>query len=444
MHPLQTLSMLIALWPCSLWAVDVQTGLDPVETVRRINASYNAVVHECKEADTGALRGHYYCSGVTLRMVNDGNFEPWDYSPYAVKTGATSFSWIRRDLSINTLIHPAGFIIRTPTDAVALGLPVKDEGWTCIYPFDAGTGPQRGWYGCGKYNDTTMAIPPPPSTDNKNAKWAFGTCAQQQIETVEQWKKAYPGGTRQPIQTSQCSWNAESPAQWETMIRVHESRATTPATDSFSRKDLFDEFMLANATDTADGDPNMKYIDAFVYQANTTYNYPTFGDTAPPRKEDGRTSARNFQRKLHAQGYAVPVLNLDFKRPPEQRFQYIPADQVISLNGIPPQVYIASATWAQRLDPGTGQMEWTLNVVPTALGKSQQASQREAIYQELLQLRGGDSQWRDGEKAQGSMKQQLNCIITHYPQRVDWNLEPFRPVVSDAQAKAAGCNPALK
>jgi hypothetical protein len=432
------------LWSFQSWAVDVKTGLDPAETVRRINANYNAVVHQCKEADTGALRGHYYCSGVTLRMVNDGNFNPWDYSPYAVQTGATSYSWIRRDLSINTVVHPAGFIIRTPADAFALGLPVKDEGWTCIYSFDAGTGPERRWYGCGQYNDTKLAIPPPPSTDNKNAKWAYGTCSQQHVETAEQWKKTYPGGSKQPIQLSQCSWNSEVPAQWDAMIQTHEARTTTSTADPSARNDLYDEFMLANASATADGSANMKYIDAFIYQVNNTYNYPTRGDTAPPKKEDGLTSARNFQRKLYAQGYAVPVLNLDFKRPPEQRFQYVQADQVIPLNGIPPQIYIASATWAQRLDPGTGKMEWTLNVVPTALGKSQQASQQEAIYQELLQLRGGDSQWRDEEKSPGSMKQQLNCIISNYPQRTDWNLEPFRPVVSDAQAKAAGCNPVAK
>lgn len=78
-------------------------------------------------------------------MVNDGPFNPWDYSPYAIKIGATSYSWIRKDLSTRILIHPAGFILRTPTDAAALKLPVKEQGFTCIYAFDGGTGPERKW-----------------------------------------------------------------------------------------------------------------------------------------------------------------------------------------------------------------------------------------------------------------------------------------------------------
>lgn len=375
-------------------------------------------------------------------MVNDGNFNPWDYSPYAVKTGATSFSWIRRDLSINTLVHPAGFIIRTPTDAAALGLPVKEQGWTCIYTFDAFTGPDRKWYGCGPFNDPKFTPPTQPSTQNKNAQWAYGTCSELKVETAEQWKQRYPGGAgTQRIQTSQCSWNAEVPEQWDAMIKAHEARASTPASDPFSRKELFDEFMLKNASESNDGSDTMKYIEAFVYVVNETYNYPTRGDVAPPKKEDGLASARNFQRKLHTQGFAVPVLSLDFTRPPAQRFAYAPTDQVVPLNGVPVQLYISSATWEQRLDPGTGKPEWTLKVIPTNLGRSQQSTQQAAIYAELLRLNGADAQWRDEEKAAGSMQQQLNCIIGNYPQRTEWNLEPFRPVVTTQQAQQAGCNP---
>lgn len=444
MRVLACVICMLMVWSCPSWAVELKANLDPVETVRRINASYNRIDNQCKESDTGAARGHYYCSGITLRMVNDGNFNPWDYSPYALQTGATSYTWIRRDLSTTVLVHPAGFILRTPTDGLALQLPVKQEGWTCIYTFDGYTGPDRKWYGCGPFNDATFVPPAQPTTVNKNAQWAYGTCADQNVNTAEQWKQKYQGGARQPIQTTQCSWNAEVPAQWDAMIQAHEARVTTTNADPYSRKDFFNEFMLKNA---AGGSDIMDDIDAFIYQGKSAFNYPVRGDNGKAAvQQDGLANARTFQRKLYGQGYAVPILNVDFTRPPEQRFTYSAADQGISLN-LSRNVtakYIARSNWEQRLDPGTGKTEWTLNVVLTELGKKVQASQQQEVYQELYDLRGSDPQWRNEERYIGSMKQQIACIVRNYPQRADWNLEPFRPVVSEAAAKAAGCNPFKK
>lgn len=161
MYPqVRSLFLITYALPFTLSALAAQAPLDPLETVKRINRNYNTINNRCQEADTGAARGHYYCSGVTLRMVNDGPFNPWDYSPYAVKIGATSYSWLRKDLSTRILIHPAGFILRLPTDAVALKLPVKEQGWTCIYAFDGGTGPERN--GTAAASSTTANCRAPP------------------------------------------------------------------------------------------------------------------------------------------------------------------------------------------------------------------------------------------------------------------------------------------
>ncbi|BBH46226.1 hypothetical protein KU43P_27030 [Pseudomonas sp. KU43P] len=122
-------ALLAALSP-TLANAQPPVALDPLQTLQRINRNYNTVTDACREPDTQAPRGHYYCSGVTLRMVDDGPFNPWDYSPYAIKTGATSFSWIRQDLSTNRLIRPAGYILRTPMDSRELGLPVMETGFT--------------------------------------------------------------------------------------------------------------------------------------------------------------------------------------------------------------------------------------------------------------------------------------------------------------------------
>ena len=51
---------------------ELQPSLDPLDTLKRINHNYNTPKDACQEPDTGAARGLYYCSGVTLRMVNDG------------------------------------------------------------------------------------------------------------------------------------------------------------------------------------------------------------------------------------------------------------------------------------------------------------------------------------------------------------------------------------
>ncbi|WP_277760941.1 DUF2599 domain-containing protein [Pseudomonas sp. A34-9] len=433
---------------CSTLAA--QPLLDPQDTLKRINHNYNTLKQECQEPDTGAPRGLYYCSGVTLRMVNDGPFNPWDYSPYAVKIGATSYSWIRKDLSTKILIHPAGLILRTPTDAAALNLPVKEQGFTCIYAFDGGTGPERKWYGCGFFDSREPPRAAQGVMNNRNAALAYGTCAEAGVTTAEQWTQKYTGLMKGPIQYGQCSFNAEIPSDWHAMIRVHESRPTTTNKDPFAYSAQVNEFMLKNATATNDGSENMKYIDAFIYNVNSTQNFATRGDQAPPKPENGLNSARNFQKKLQAQGYSVPILRLDFTKPAEQRFSYVAADQAIDLTAAggaqptpapPAQKYIAEAVWIERYDPGSKRNEWSLKITPTAQGKAIQASDQEALYKELFALRGADSQWRDNEKSAGSMRGQLSCLIQNYPGKTEWNLEPFRPNVSAQESAKAGCNP---
>nr|WP_238156210.1 DUF2599 domain-containing protein [Pseudomonas baetica] len=424
--------------------VAAQPSLDPLDTLKRINHNYNTLKDACQEPDTGAARGLYYCSGVTLRMVNDGPFNPWDYSPYAVKIGATSYSWIRKDLSTRILIHPAGLILRTPTDAATLNLPVKEQGFTCIYAFDGGTGPERKWYGCGFFDSREPPHAAQGVMNNRNAALAYGTCAEAGVTTAEQWTQKYTGLMKGPIQYSQCSWNAEKPGDWHAMIRVHESRPNTTNKDPFAFSAQVNEFMLKNATATNDGSENMKYIDAFIYNVNSTQNFATRGDQAPPKPENGLNSARNFQKKLKTQGYNVPILRLDFTKPPEQRFSYIAADQAIDemvVGAAPAPHYIADAAWIERYDPGSKKNEWSLKVTPTAQGKAIQSSDQEALYKELFALRGADSQWRDHEKSTGSMRQQLACLVQNYPAKTEWNLEPFRPVVSAQEAAKAGCNP---
>ncbi|MFK0086682.1 DUF2599 domain-containing protein [Pseudomonas sp. NPDC090755] len=443
--------------------------LPPNETTQRINNNYNKTDTHCTEVGGDAARGHYYCSGVSLRMVNDGDFFPWDYSPYAIKTGATSWSWIRRDLTINTLIHPAGMIMRNPTDAEKLKLPIKESGFVCIYSFDAGTGPDRKWYGCGQSDGIVPANAGNGPRINKNSEIAYGSCTDQGVNNEADWLKKYTPGILNPlfqIQKTQCSWDAESPAQWDSMIKVHESRTSTTALNPYAINTFTNEFMLKNASDTNDGSENMKYIDAFVYNPATTYNYPSLGDTAPPKPEDGLTVARNFQKKLYDKGYLVPILRINFDKPAEERFSYVAADQQISLEDYKEETdeeenneeennnqnentseqaagtYIMSSKWVSLYNRKTGKNEWSLRVTPTAFGREiRERAQTNAMYEELLARNGNDPQWQENEKTPGSMRRQLVCLLTQYRSKENWYLEPFRPYVSYDEAVTAHCNP---
>ncbi len=423
----------------SAWGLEADS--DPLNTLARIQYNYTNTLDYCQEPETGAPRGHYYCSGITLRMVNDGPFNPWDYSPYAVGIGATSFSWIRSDLSTNQLAHPAGFILRTPMDAHRAQRPAKETGYKCIFSFDGFTGPERKENGCGAFDVVVPSRSAQPSMSNKNSALAYGGCAEVGITTAAQWLAQFPGSANMPIQKSQCSWNAEVPSDWDAMIQVHEGRPQDG--DGIAVKDMFNEFMVRNASDSNDGSANMEHIDAFIYNVNSTYNFSTRGDTTPAVAENGLNSAQQFQRKLYAQGYAVPVLRLDFSQPADQRFSYAAEDQAVPLNaeGNAASPYIAATRWQLRQDPGTRRQEWTLTVVPTAEGKAQLTLDEQAVYQALYRLRGADPQWQEGEKATGSMQQQLACIASLYPNRSDWNLEPFRPHLSAQDTAAAYCNP---
>lgn len=442
----------------------------PENTLKRINDNYNRLDNACKEPG-GAPRGHYYCSGVTLRMVDDGPFDPWDYSPYAIRTGATSFSWIRRDLSTNRLIRPAGFILRTPEDSRALKAPVMEQGFMCIYSFDGFTGPDRQVWGCGAlkqpvagtpwantrpegYQERSATNPP-----NKNADLAWGSCDRRNIDTAAQWRTQY-SGVRPPllaptslnrIQVQQCSWNAEQPSDWDAMIQVHEAPGTRHR-DPFAYKEALNEFLLRNdltGKSKDDGSARAPFIDAFVWDVNSTFVANTRGDTRKARPTIGLKPAQAFQRKLYEQGYAVPILRMDFTKPPAQRFSYEPKDQVVVLSASPAEAepaqatdFIASADWVDRgaEELGMGRTEKSL-LLKLNPGVKLSPANADAIYA-ALEARYGDSpQWIHDEIHEGSMRAQLQCLAVRHPDNSEWQLEPWRPALSATDMQKANCNP---
>ncbi|WP_297833811.1 DUF2599 domain-containing protein [Pseudomonas sp.] len=408
----------------------VEFILPPDQTVDLINKNYNERVYECKERASGLIRGHYYCSGVIVRSIDTGRFPPWDYSPSAVKLGSTSFSWIRSDIPTNKLYHPAGLIVRSPEDAANNNLPILDQGWECIYTTDANTtrgilypnaGKPRGWNGCdfeGDFNEDKNKNS--QTVDNDNDANAYGSCREIGVGSddlkqnqAQLWLNRYNGDKQRT--ENQCSWNVEKSRDWNSMIDIRTSAA-------FKNVTIWTEMLLKNTPGANDGSRLIPYIDAFFYDVNNTTELNE-------DKQNSVTVARIFQAQLKRAGYAVPILRLNFNAAPAQRFTYSPADQGTCSS------YIKSATW--RLN--NESKKWTLSVVPTDCGRLIKAEETDVAYSELAFAHDHDAQWLENNG--GGMRRQFVCLTVNYRDKEQWNLEPFRPDVSQDVATKAHCNP---
>lgn len=271
----------------------------PEAVVKNMNRNYDTIKNDCAEFDTHFPRGHYYCSGVLFRGVNDGNYDPWTYSPHAVATGATSWSWARRDAGVQTALYGTGMLLRNRVDAINAGVPGLDNGLICLFPFDAGTGPESGHNGCG-LDDMQIPVPynrhtnaPPPLRNGNTDAW--GLCPVLRVTNATQWEKFY-----KVTNGRQCSWNVESQAGWNAMLAIRKHAG----------KGIYNELMLKNQDE---GQHMPQYIAAFFYAPGST---------------ERLAAARSFQTKLFNAGYIVPILRMDLSKPTSP-FSYDEADQAI-------------------------------------------------------------------------------------------------------------------
>lgn len=279
----------------------------PEQVLADVIKNYNETTTDCREYGTNKPRGHYYCSGVLARTVDNGNFNPWVYSPTAIAIGATSYSWLRQDVTQTQLYHPAGFILRNRIDAIAHGLPGLESGFICLYPFDASTSTANGHQGCGyraarvgqqvKQSEQLAPI----DVNDDNSKYAWGSCDGLGIVTATQWDNHFQSVGHTP--SRQCSWNIDSQHGWNNMIA---SRDDFP-----NLKTLWNEILLNNY---GDGGQMPKYIAAYFFDVN---------------KANSLSIARTFQTKMNAAGYNVPILRLNFLTAPANRFTYNAADQAV-------------------------------------------------------------------------------------------------------------------
>lgn len=259
------------------------------------NNEYNDSTTSCAQPGTGTPRGLYFCSGVLLRTVDNGNFNPWEYSPASEALRGISFSWIRRDVGIENLYHRAGFILLSPEASIANfvpGIAALDE-TLCVYPFDAWTTRtmNRNHGGCD-FEGTGIGGDHPRHWGSCDNKLAYTSAAQ--------WNAHYSSSGQ--VNYQQCSWNADNAQGWRNMI---ESRR------SFTSPNSWNEVM--QTADQTWGPHMRNWLTTFFYDV---------------RKSGGLEDARIFQQKMANTGKRVPILRLDFAAAPTSRFQYVVSDQV--------------------------------------------------------------------------------------------------------------------
>jgi hypothetical protein len=279
----------------------------PDEVLADVLKNYKETITDCREYGSNKPRGHYYCSGVLVRTVDDGAFNPWMYSPSSIAIGASSYTWLRRGVVQTTLYHPAGFILRNRIDGIAHRIPALESGFICLYPYDASTSTANGHKGCG-YRPALAGQPPAaiPSTPiaptDDNSAYAWGSCDGLGITTARQWDNHFQSVGYQGYR--QCSWNIDSQHGWNNMIA---SRNDFP-----TLQNIWNEILLNNY---GDGGQMPKYIAAFFYDVS---------------KAGGLAAARNFQVKMNNAGYNVPILRLNFANAAGDIFSYSAADQAVA------------------------------------------------------------------------------------------------------------------
>jgi hypothetical protein len=273
----------------------------PAQVLADVNTNYKETTTNCREYGSNLPRGHYYCSGVILRTVDNGNFNPWIYSPTSIAIGATSYTWLRRGVIQTRLYHPAGFILRNRIDAITHDLPGLGTGFICLYPFDASTSTTNGHQGCGNRGKQAFKSRQARLADDSSA-YAWGSCEGMGITTATQWDQHFQSIGQ--VTSRQCSWNVDSQHGWNNMIA---SRGDFP-----QLKSVWNELMLNNY---GDGTQMPKYIAAYFYDVS---------------RAGGLDAARNFQVRMNNAGYNVPILRLNFANAGGDLFSYNAADQAVA------------------------------------------------------------------------------------------------------------------
>lgn len=394
--------------PALLLASNIAWAGLGTDTAHLMNYYYSRTVEDC-----GTGRPAFECSGLLIRGTeNSDKFNAWNPSPASQKSGGVSMSYLRKDSEYQDLglLKSNGFVLK-PNDFIEPGQ--RETKVLCFYPIDAWTD-FRTDAGCGDNSRTSNRVEQ--------------ICQNANIKTAEEWLKDYR------------SVRSDHERQCGFEIKDRPDDAYSFYQGIRARQMIKDESMETQTE-----------VRVETWPQNLDANLPIMAFIYTDAK--GLAGARADQQKFFkATGKWLPVIKADLPRTSDQnaRFTYNPADQSVPepKTANPCTSYIADATWLKRYDPGIQKDAWTLAVKPTDCGRKLTPAQTEAAYAELFNKYASDPRWTPDN---GSMRRQFVCHLTWTGTDANgkpistrdkpvWNLEPFRPYVTQEEALKAGCN----
>ncbi|MFJ5299618.1 DUF2599 domain-containing protein [Pseudomonas sp. NPDC088368] len=399
------------LWAVSLVALAMQApyvlAASCADTAKALTAQYNDTRDNCGKNTSPA----FLCNGVIFRAtVPSDDYSSWDPSPNSVKSGGTSFSYLRKDAKFSRLVRYEnnGYIL-FPVQNVPPGKSTYNV--LCAFPMDGGTDARED-KGCGAWTGSKPSGQGAP-------------CYSQQpnrITTGQEWAdhyKAFVNGDNR----RECGFDVRDNLNSYAVDNFNASLSAQRRTPEAFRKQNELRLDTWKSTTPAGELP----IQAFFYL---------------PEPTGGRDDAQFDQQRYYEKtGVWVPVIamTLPSRLSDDATFKCNADDQAVAESGKPIDRYVKSATWVPRFDPGTGQNEWSLSVVLTDLGRKQSGSAgSDAVYAELVRKYKNDYQWKQNGGV--GMRRQLVCHFVIARGKDEFNLEPFRPDATEAEAERAGCN----
>lgn len=256
--------------------------LGVLDVAARLNARYMDTAQSC--SDGGAAHA---CSGVLIRRSSSSSF--WEHSSAAAALGSVTFSYLRADAT-TPIADASGFIFMDRNTAQQQGKTWFEP--RCIYPFIAGTqNAGRPLNGCGF------------ATRSASSNVDQSTCAGLAVPAVTPglWIQNFQRFGSNP--RNQCSLSTHDASQFMTSLKVRGSLASLANT-------YLNEVLIPTWDVNT---PERLPIEAFFYNA------------AHPG------SLINAQMMRHAYsaktGLSLPIVRLDFARPPAERFTQRVQDQ---------------------------------------------------------------------------------------------------------------------
>jgi hypothetical protein len=176
-------ALIISLIALAMQSAEVMAA-SCTDTAKALTSQYNDTRSQCSSSTSPA----FLCNGVIFRAtVPSNDYNSWDPSPASVKSGGTSFSYIRKDAKFSRLVRYEnnGYILFP-----VLNMPKDKSTYNvlCSFPMDGGTD-SRIDKGCGTS---------PVATDSgKGAE-----CYSQKVVTGQQWADFYKSRTNGDNRTS--------------------------------------------------------------------------------------------------------------------------------------------------------------------------------------------------------------------------------------------------